>query len=406
MSDQKMTTHENAIGWIILAGVALALCWLIWHFQEYAIKDGLRWIRVGEAKFVSLFVTEQYDVNIDGQLIPFEENIDSIKAVPRERLDGGIMYMITRMALEPMKIPVMIIMGLMGMWALMYGPGTQYRRKLNLDGIIHAQSNTFETITPFIKFNPGTMPPRPPGSPVPAELPLFAEALGPEEWVAYNEVPVPDGKIDEGAAYIAFAKQLGPRWQGPLRMAPYKQILLACFCLKAARKRSDSDEMLGRIARCWSHEKGLQLSKDKKLLKDAQAVLKNRDLAGETLSKCNQHAFQTTAMLRGLQTAREEGGVLAPAQFVWLRGHDRNLWYPLNNFGREAYHMESLGAMAHFKTERRTQRPIPKPKLDDAVESISRYMSSARARPIPQLDYSNSKKRGIKQPKAAVKKKK
>lgn len=397
------TTHESAIGWLILGGVFVAVMLLVWSFFEYQIKDAVRWIRLGEIHLVSLFVSEDFTVNIDGEELKLESYIDVIANIPPGNLDGPALGLISRLALEPMKLPMAIIMMLMGVWALQYGPGTQYRRKLDLNGIIRAQSGTFKTISPFIKFNPSTMPPRPPGSPVPAELPLFAEALGPEEWIAYNQIPVPDGKIDDKAAYIAFAKQLGPRWQGAMRLPPYKQVLLAAFCLKAARKRSDSDEMLGRLAMCWSPENGLQLSRDRKLLKDALAVLKNRDLAGGTLSKCNQHSFETTALLRALQTAREEGGVLAPAQFVWLRGYDRNLWYPLNNLGRQAFHMEALGAMAHFKAEKLTRRPIPKPKLDNAIESITGYVSSARVRPIPQLDYSKSKKKGIKKPKSPVK---
>lgn len=398
------TTHESAIGWMILGGVCFALALLIWFFFEYQIKDALRWIRVSEMKLVSLFVDDNYTIVIDGEPMVLEEYIDVVATIPATNLDGAALTLISRLALEPLKLPMTIILMLMGVWALQYGPGTQFRRKLDLNGIIRAQSGTFKVISPFIKFNPSTMPPRPPGSPVPAELPLFAEALGPEEWIAYNQIPVPDGKLDEQAAYVAFAKQLGPRWQGPLRLPPYKQVLLAAFCLKAARKRNDADEMLGRLAMCWSQEKGLQLGKDAKLLKDALAVLKNRDLSGSTLSKCNQHSFHTTALLRGLQTAREEGGVLAPAQFVWLRGFDRNLWYPLNNLGRQAFHMEALGAMAHFKAEKLTRRPIPKPKLDHAIGSIADYVSSARVRPIPQLDYSKSKARGIKKPKAPVKK--
>lgn len=406
MSDgaQKNTSHENAIGWLILGGVFIALFFLFWIFFEYQMKDAIRWIRVSEAKFVSLFVDEDYAVNVDGQELPYQATIRQMETIPATNLDGPLMGLITRVALEPMKLPMTIIIGLMALWALLFGPGTQYRRKMNLDGIIKAQSGNFESITPFINFNPANMPPRPPGAPVPAELPLFSEALGPEEWIAYNQIPVPDGQLDEGVAFIAFAKQLGPRWQGPMRLPPYKQILLAACCLKAARKRGESDSMLGRLAKCWSNDKGLQLGKDRKLLKDARDVLKNKDLAGPTLSKCNQHSFHTTAILRALQTAREEGGVLAPAQFVWLRGHDRNLWYPLNNLGRQAFHMEALGAMAHFKAEKMTRRPIPKPKVDTAIGSISEYINSSRARPIPQLDYSKSKKRGIKQPKAGVKK--
>ena len=175
-------------------------------------------------------------------------------------------------------------------------------------------------------------------------------------------------------------------------------MLLAAFCLKAARKRKESDVMLGDIAKCWSHKKGLVV--DKKLLKQARNIIRDRDLCGKTFSKCNQHAFVTTAMIRALQTAREEGGVLSSSQFVWLRGFDRSLWYALNNLGRQAFHMEAVGSMAHYKVEKRIGRPIPRPKVEEAVKVLRDYMKSDRARPVPNLDYSGSKRRSIKKVKA------
>ena len=276
------------------------------------------------------------------------------------------------------------------------GPQTHYRTRLGLEGLIHRQAENFSVIAPFVDFNPANQPPRPPGSPVPAELPLFAEALGPEEWLSYYQIPVPDGKIDEAAAAKAFQKQLMGRWKGAMVLKPYQQILLAAFCLKAARKRGESDELLGRLSLCWDFKRGLALSRDKTLLKEARRILKDQKLSGSTLAKCNQHAFVTTALMRGLAVAREEGGVLAPAQFAWLRGHDRTLWYPLNNLGRQSFHMEALGAMAHYKAEKMTQRPIPVPKVNFAVQTITEYMQSTRARPLPQLDYSGSKRGGVK----------
>ena len=406
MSDggQKNTTHDSAIGWFILGGIFVVLFLIFWYFFEYQMKDLLRMFRLAEIKLAALFLDESYMVDVHGSALSPVATIPDIEKLRPEQLDGSILDVISRLAMEPVRLPIALLIGAMGLWTLTAGPGTQYRRKMNIDSLIAVQSKNFPAIRPFIKVNPAKQPPRPPGAHVPAELPLFAEALGPEEWIAYNQIPIPDGNLDENATYIAFTKQLGPRWQGPLRLPPYKQVLLASFCLKAARKRKECDDMLGRLAICWSQEGKLQLSRDKTLLKEARAVLKNKKIAGTVLSKCNQHAFQTTALLRGLQTAREEGGVLAPAQFVWLRGYDRHLWYPLNNLGRQAYHMESLGAMAHFKAEKITRRPIPKPKIDDAVNSISDYINSARARPIPQLDYGKSKKRGIKQPKAGVRK--
>ncbi len=176
----------------------------------------------------------------------------------------------------------------------------------------------------------------------------------------------------------------------------YDHIMLVSFCLIEVSKRGDADDILGRLSLCWDFKGGLRLSRDKSLLRDARKVLRNKELSGKTLAQANRHAFVTTAMLRALSFAREEGGVLAPSLFVWLRAHDRTLWYPLNNLGRQSFHMEALGAMSHYRAEKMTQRPIPVPKLEDAIETIKEYMGSMRARPVPQLDYSGSKKRGVK----------
>jgi intracellular multiplication protein IcmP len=404
-NDGKNTAHEGAIGWIILFAIVAFLIWLIWPMFDDSVKNIIRWIRYGEIKLAALFLNEDtYVMMNNGNPITMQQMMDSIEVIPAQDITGHALQLMSMMALYPFRYVYIAILSGMALWAYMNGPGTQFRRVLNLDGLIGAQAKNFRVISPFVKFNPSTMPTRPPGTPVPAELPLFSEALGPEEWIAYNQIPVPDGKMDEHAAYLAFARQLGPRWQGYKTLAPYKQILLASFCLKASRKRVDADEMLGRLASCWSQDGGLQLSKDRSLHRDALRVLNNKSLSETVLSKANLHAYQTTALLRALQTARDEGGVMAPAQFVWLRGHDRNLWYPLNNLGRQGFHMEAIGAMAHYKAEKMTNRPIPRPKIRDAILSIAEYMSSRRARPIPQLDYSNSKKRGIKKPQAGIKK--
>ncbi|AEP08730.1 secretion/conjugation apparatus DotM-related subunit [Micavibrio aeruginosavorus] len=404
MSDKASnTTSENAVGYSILAVVFFCLFILFWYFNEYTVKDAFRWIRWAEMSVVSLVVPDDYSVNFQGQDFNFKEAKDAIATIPKRELNALNVSYIGTMSMAPFKYIFIAILAAIALWCQMYGPGTNNRRKLDLNGLIRAQAKNFPAVAPFVNFNPSTQPPRPPGSPVPSELPAFAEALGPEEWLAYNNIPMPDGKIDEGAAYMAFARQLGPRWQGWMKLPDYKQVLLAAFCLKASRKRADGDAMMGRIAACWSFEKGLQLSKDRKLVSDARKVLKNKDLAGLVLSRANQHAFHTTAMLRAMATAREEGGVLAPAQFVWLRAHDRTLWYPLNNLGRQAFHMEGLGAMAHYKAEKMTQRPIPRPKVEGAVQVIRDYMASDRARPVPQLDYKGGK-RGLKKPKGSGKK--
>ncbi len=395
------TLYENGIGWGLMLMIFAVLIWIFWFFFDHEIRDMVRWIRYSEMWLVSWFIDPDYIINYKGKEIPFQTGFERTPQYEKGKMNYDHLSMFSAFAMQPLKVPIMSILGAGALWCIFMGPGTNNRKRMGLEQLIEHQSKMFPVITPFVRFNPATQPPRPPGAPVPAELPSFAEALGPEEWLAYNNINPKDGKINapETVEMIAkaFTAQLGKPWRGANNLDPYKQILLAAFCLKASRKRVDADEMIGRVAKCWSSKEGLKLSRDSKLLKDARKILGDKNLSAGTLAQANRHAYETTALMRALQYAREEGGVMAPAHFVWLRAYDRNLWYPLNNMGRQSFHTEALGAMAHFKAERLTQRPIPVPKIDGALETIIEYMSSRRARPIPQLDYSNSKKRGIKE---------
>lgn len=399
MADKRHTGSESAMGWAILLAVFAALIALMWYHQQVAIRSGIRWIRYGEMWLMSFITGDDYTVEWRNQNINHAQFMEVAKNMPARELSDEFMHALSTVAMAPY-LPVFIfVCTVLAFWSLFFGPGSENRRKYDIAGLIKKQANVFPIIAPFIHFNPAKVQPRPPGAPVPVELPPFAEALSPEEWIVYHEVPVVDKKLNEEAATKAFAKQLGPRWKGHAGLAPYKQVLLAAFCLKAARKRADADTMLGRLARSWSEKDGVKV--DSSLLREARSVLKNTGISGGVLRKCNEHAWETTALIRALNTAREEGGVLAPAQFVWLRAHDRALWYPLNNLGRQSFHVEAMGAMAHYKAEKLAQRPIPRLKLGDAVKSIAEYIGSSSARPLPQMDYGASGKRGVKKIKTA-----
>ncbi len=404
MSDGKQEgATEQLLSWVVINAIILISLYFVYRNYMPETLGFIRWVRYIELWLITLFTVESYSVALpSGEVINVEQLRDYISTIPRETLDASRIGDITRIALYPLKWVVVGIIGIIGFWTYTRGPGTQYTEIFNLDRFIKFQAKNFPIISPFINFNPSDQPPRPPGSDVPAELPAFAEALGPEEWLAYYQVPFIDNKMNKNIAFKAFSRQLGSRWKGTKNLAPYKQIILAACCLKASRKREDADRMLGRLAHCWSHKSGLKLGKEKGLLKEARQVLNNKELSMSVLKKCNQHAWETTALLRGLLTARDEGGVLSPSQFVWLRAYDRELWYPLNNLGRQSNHIEAIGAMAHFKAEKRAQRPIPKPKVHDAVTAIESYMNDGNSRPIPKLDYSkSSNKRGIKKLKQA-----
>lgn len=388
--------HDNAIAYFFISLVVLGLMWLFWFVFQTEIRDVIRWIRFAQMWIMQWFLPDSMTFSFRGESFNWHEGLKTTPNWEKTELTNNHLGFFNAMTMPYLRYIFTALCGAAAIWAYKKGPRSHNRDALSLEGLIAYQAQNFPTITPFITFNPSKQPARPPGSPVPAELPHFAEALGPEEWVAYNSVSTPDKKLDPHSAGQAFKQQLIGRWRGAKHLKPHQKILLAAFCLKASRKRTEADALLGRLAKCWSHDKGLRLKRDKGLLTEAQTILRTKKLAEKTLKQASQHAFVTTAMLRALQYAREEGGVLAPAQFVWLRGYDRTLYYPLNNLGRQSFHMEALGAMSHFKSERLTRRPVPTPKIENAVGTISDYMSSIDARPIPPLDHSKSKRKAIK----------
>ncbi len=91
-------------------------------------------------------------------------------------------------------------------------------------------------------------------------------------------------------------------------------------------------------------------------------------------------------MVGALRYARFQGGVLAPAQFLWLRAVDRALWYPLNNLGRRSFHTEGAGAMAHFMAEQNAKKPLVVPRIDTAIITLNQYLARPDALPIPDRE--------------------
>jgi len=262
-------------------------------------------------------------------------------------------------------------------------PLSRFKTIFNLDTLIAAQSVTWPVIKPFINYNPTKGKSRAPGARMPTEMPLFGEAMYPEEWMAFHRIRLHGGVPDRDQIRRCLLQQLGPIFNGLDQLPDHLYCLMAAFALKGARKRDQSDDLLGQLAGCWSSEHGLRINANVKAI--ATKVLSDRKLVEPLLEVVSRHAYVATAMVGALAWARREGGVLAPAQFVWLRGEHREMWYPLNNIGRRSFHVEASGAMGHYQAELEANRRLVMPRVDAAVVAIVQYLSETRAR-IPELD--------------------
>lgn len=164
-----------------------------------------------------------------------------------------------------------------------------------------------------------------------------------------------------GSAHRVFALQLGANWNGAERLPIYTQALFAICAARANRDRDGSNKLLKQIGA--SSESGkLDFTGTQELL--AKHV--NTKLVQRVVSR---HAYVLTVMASMLELARTDG-VLASAEFLWLKPVDRKLWYMLNSVGRQTAPTEIAGAFAHWLVERKMGGALKVPMVDEAVMAL------------------------------------
>ena len=352
---------------------------VFWFAMSTQISSGIRWVRVGELALASLF-SDKYD-----------RDLELMKSFKPELIEFKDLIFMTGIVAEIYKTPIGLILAVMSVIGFRLKRKHPYSRRFDLEGLAKEQADAFPVTSPMMKFNPLKANSRTMGSPIPEKLPLFAEALSPDEWVAHNDIPVTDGVIDRDYSRLAFAKQLGGRWKGINALPLHSKALFVAFSMKANGMRGESDEFLGELAKCWDPSKGLVLTPA--LRREIKSKMIDPKFGRITEKLAALHSFVTPALLHCLQVAREQGGVLAPAQFVWLRGVDRHLWYALNNLGRGATHIEGSGAIAHYRAEKNAGKPIPNPQVDPAIDGLTEYLKLNFITHFPAKEYARSKKK-------------
>jgi intracellular multiplication protein IcmP len=395
--------NQGEPAFVLLMVVALfaGLGWVIWHAsREFWLDYFFRWLRFSELWIINLF-THKYAACVDwlhyapvrGQASPYVSNLTAncFGVAYLTQLPASEVPYYYQLSMPPVAIlgaeamnyfrwPLAAAFTAIGCHQLFLSPRHKFMTKHTLESLITTQAKMWPILSPIVKLNPSKTG-RILGDAIPDVLPLFAEALSPEEWVSWNRIPVVNGIPDRDATRRAFVRQLGPRWNGMDSLPVHLRALLAAFALRGAQKRDESEELLGRLATCWSPEKGFQ--PDGKVKHDIDVALRDPAIGGKLVPITDAHAWRTTAILSALRFARANGGVLAPAQFLWLRAEDRPLWYPLNNLGRRSFHSEGAGAMAHFMAEEAAKKPLPIPRVDTAIVTLNTYLHDPDKRPVP-----------------------
>jgi len=190
---------------------------------------------------------------------------------------------------------------------------------------------------------------------------LIAEVKSkPKEGVPRQERNRTEVVLIRGQANKLFSLQLGPSWQGAGKLPIHRRALFAVF---AARINADS-----KAAEALLHQMAAS-STGKMDFSGVNALLKKHENTKLVKKITESHAYVFTAMASMLEAAREDG-VIASAEFIWLKPKDRKLWYILNTVGRQTPFVEVAGIFAHWLAEKEAERKLIVPVVEEATKAL------------------------------------
>ncbi len=280
---------------------------------------------------------------------------------------GQVMYVADTVG-RYMSIPVAILLASFAFLVYKNNIGSRFRQTFNMKRLLAQEKDNWPQITPVSKLDllneelekgPWAMAMTPMYFAKRYKLLEFEKKATTKTGLAKDIKDV--AKLIPEKASRLLIRQVGQPWTGPEDLPIYAKALFVIFAAKADGQSELADQLLRRIA--GSAESGRldfsgidALLPKMKQIKAVQIVM-------------SKHAYVLTVMASMLEIARMDG-VIASAEFLWLKPLDRPLWYILNTVGRETVVTEIAGAYAHWLAEKSIGRKLTVPMVRQATIAL------------------------------------
>ena len=171
-------------------------------------------------------------------------------------------------------------------------------------------------------------------------------------------------QLDHEKTEAVFIKQLGKLWRSPESLPIHQRALFTVFLARGCREPKVAARILRQINESSN-------SKNPHILNFNGIDPVWRKYYGQRIIQdiVHGHAYEFTIFIDLLLLARQDG-VLANADFLWLKPIDRLFWYVLSSTGRQTYFVEAAGVHAHFLVEKSLGRGLSVPYVKEAVKAL------------------------------------
>ncbi len=170
--------------------------------------------------------------------------------------------------------------------------------------------------------------------------------------------------LDQEKAEAVFTKQLGKLWRVPEYLPIHQRAIFAVFLARACRDSKVAAELLKQINQSADSKNPGVLNFSN--VDNIWRKYYNQRAIQEII---RAHAYEFTIFIDLLLLARQDG-VLATADFLWLKPIDRLFWYVLSSTGRQTYFVEAAGVHAHFLVEKSLGRGLSVPYVKESVKAL------------------------------------
>lgn len=347
---------DNSMGYFwILIGIFIAVV-AIWYFAHDYIVYFYLHLKSLEISLINIFTDRLQPVQRWIQVVPIQQ-VSFSKLATAADLVGGYF-----------SLPVAVILAVLAVVIYRSNPTRRFRRTHNMKTLMQQEAQNWPTIKPISKLDL-----------VDKDLldGPWSMALTPMEFAKKNKlirlevIPVKEGQLKReeetvarilhGRANKLFTLQLGKPFTTVDKLPVHVQALFGIFAARANRDRKGADKLLKQIA---------VSSADGKLnFSGATELAKKHAKSKITRLVTDKHAYILTMMASMLNLARIDG-VLASAEFLWLKPFDRHLWYMLCNVGRKTAFTEVAGPFAHWLAECELGQKIITPMIDEATNAL------------------------------------
>ncbi len=205
----------------------------------------------------------------------------------------------------------------------------------------------------------------------------WSMALTPVEFAKQNRLIARDavtGQIEVNGprAKTLFVAQLGRPWKEIDDLQPHERAIFAVLATYINYKRDLAELTLEGICQGLTQDK---LKRGKLDFNKAEVLLSKYGNSPAVEAITHKHAYVLTVLSAMLEQARSTG-IVANAQYLWLKPIDRRLWYTLNSVGRRVAFVESAAIRAHLLAEKEMQMAVSMPMVDEAVSALEEAIHS------------------------------